>query len=132
MGLVQKELGNASEAIKLFSKALKIAHAEFGEKHPKIGMYENNLGDAYAKVHEFKEAERYFEHSLQVLELTLGKDHIEVSDALYNYAMFDIEQRRLKAAKEKLLRAAQIVKATLNEQHPKFIKYTKILKELQV
>jgi len=132
MALIQKELGNARDSIKLFNKALKIVKAEFGNVHPKIGMYENNLADAYFKVQEVETAQMYFDRSLKMLEDTLGKSHIEVSDALYNCAIFDLDQNRHAQARQRLSRAAEIVEKALGSKHPKFIKYTKLVKDIEV
>ena len=48
LGYVMSNLGDAKKAIEYYSKALEIDLAVFGNKHPKVATYYNNLGAAWS------------------------------------------------------------------------------------
>jgi tetratricopeptide (TPR) repeat protein len=55
-GLVMKKRADYDAAEKLYDRAVRIIRKTFGEKHYKLGIYLNNLGDVERKRAKFDQA----------------------------------------------------------------------------
>ena len=47
----------------------------YGEDHPNVAVYRNNLGSAWDALGEYDKAIEYYELALVTFEKVLGKDH---------------------------------------------------------
>jgi len=133
MGIIKTALEYPHDALELFTRALKIVVREFGYQHPKVGMYLNNMGEAYFAIKRPDVSEICFSESLVVLFKTLGHDHVEVADVLANYANLLVTKgmSTWKKAMGLYNRGIEIIKSTFGNDHPKVVKWTKAVKDLE-
>ena len=70
-----KQKGEYDKAIEYYEKALKSGIKTFGEDHPQVAIYRNNLGLAWQAKGEYDKAIEYYEKALSVLSVKLGNEH---------------------------------------------------------
>lgn len=80
--------GQYEEAKSYYNRALMIVTELFGSSHPKNGIYLVNLGDIYRKQGDYENAENSYAKAIPILEESLGKDNVEVADALNRLGFF--------------------------------------------
>ncbi|MFT5224499.1 MAG: tetratricopeptide (TPR) repeat protein [Polaribacter sp.] len=74
-GYISKTLGEYDKAIAYYEQALKSDLATFGEDHPQVATYRNNLGGAWQAKGEYDKAIRYYEQAVNIALTTLGENH---------------------------------------------------------
>lgn len=111
-GLVLKKRADYDGAEKLYKRAIDIVVKTFGEKHYKVGIYMNNLGDiwryviantiqsstssetldlrVYRKRGMYDDALNTYKKALVAIEQTLGPKHSEAAEILHNIGMLII------------------------------------------
>ncbi|HEY9657904.1 MAG TPA: tetratricopeptide repeat protein, partial [Allocoleopsis sp.] len=67
--------GRYSEAEPLYQQALQIGIQAFGEVHPDVAIWCNNLAGLYTTLQRYSEAEPLYLHALGVFLDRLGEDH---------------------------------------------------------
>ncbi len=68
-------LGKYTEAVKLITAALASDLKTYGEGHPVVAIYRNNLGEAWKALGEYKKAIEYYELALSTFNRVLGTEH---------------------------------------------------------
>ena len=80
--------GDYTQAEVLNKKALSIVHAKFGDDSLQTATYHTNLATIYAAQNLSKEAESHYRSALDITEKSLGKDHVDVTERIYDLADF--------------------------------------------
>lgn len=68
-------LAKHHKAVEWEEKALASDLKTYGEDHPQVATYRNNLGSAWKDLGQYEKAIGYYEQALNVLENALGPDH---------------------------------------------------------
>ncbi|MBX2872995.1 MAG: CHAT domain-containing protein [Saprospiraceae bacterium] len=84
---------------------------ESGEVYALIDGY---LGATYAELGELGEAEKYYQQSIESLEIDFGDEHPDLATAYYNLGRLKLKQDKLEDA-EGLLRRAISIAAALRQ-----------------
>lgn len=84
---------------------------ESGEVYALIDGY---LGATYAELGELEEAEKYYQQSIESLEIDFGDEHPDLATAHYNLGRLKVQQDKLEDA-EGLLRRALGIAASLRQ-----------------
>jgi hypothetical protein len=59
----------------MFERTLRIGEASYGENHPQVAIYVNNLGDVLRQLGDLAGAKAAFEHALDIFHRSLGAEH---------------------------------------------------------
>jgi len=134
LGLVQHQLGDYKEAVKLFASSLDIVKREFGDKHYKYGMFLNSSGLAHAMLNDFKKSYEELKQALQILITCLGPNHTEVADCYANLGdvcmklVSDCKEKgKLSEAQTYYTKANKIIESSLGATHPKCQQFSSLL-----
>jgi tetratricopeptide (TPR) repeat protein len=90
------------EAKAALERALSIAEAAFGPKHPNVATAINNLGNVLQALGDLKAAKKCFERALSIHEAAFGPNHPEVATDVNNLGGVLKALGDLKGAKEML------------------------------
>ena len=118
MGLIQRELGQLSEAQQLVEKALGILEKALGAEHVEVGSALSNLGGIYQQTGRFAEAEAFYRRDLAIVEKALGPHHTDVGRSLQNFAALYAEQGRNAEAAQLYQRALSVLETALGGDEP--------------
>jgi tetratricopeptide (TPR) repeat protein len=83
-GQAAGQLGYVDKELTYFEQSLPLAIAEYGERHPEIGIRYNNLGATYYNKGEYNQAIKYFEKSLEIGKEFYGERHPEIGTRYNN------------------------------------------------
>ena len=106
------------EAEPLMRRALLLAEAALGDKHPNVAVCLNNLAMLLQDTNRIEEAEPLMRQALGINEAALGEQHPTVAACLNNLAMLLQDTNRFEEAEPLMRRALGINEAALGEQHP--------------
>ena len=79
--------GDYAQAEVLNKKALSIMQAKFGDSL-QTATYHTNLATIYAAQNLSVEAESHYRSALAITERALGKDHVDITERIYDLADF--------------------------------------------
>jgi len=103
--------GNYREAIPYAEQAVRM-EKEFDPNSKYVGEALNYLGVLYQRVGNYAKAEKSHKLALKILERTLGSEHRDVANVLYDSAWLHFSQGRYLEA-EKLFTRARKIQETL-------------------
>ena len=106
------------EAEPLMRRALLLAEAALGDKHPNVAVCLNNLAMLLQDTNRIEEAEPLMRRALGINEAALGEQHPTVAACLNNLAQVLQDTNRFEEAEPLMRRALGINEAALGEQHP--------------
>ncbi|MEO0415279.1 MAG: tetratricopeptide repeat protein, partial [Verrucomicrobiota bacterium] len=86
-GVAYQKENKLEEAVKSFTKALKLREEELGEEHLKMGETAVWLGSIYKTQGKYEEAEPLYKRALAICEKQLGADHPDTATSLSNLAL---------------------------------------------
>ncbi len=109
--------GRPRDAKKEFEHALALRESTLPEGHPELAMTLNNLGVAQSDLHEYDEAARSYERSLELDLRYQGTEHPNTASSMNNLAVIYRKQGRLSEALTLFDRALAIRLATLGPDH---------------
>ena len=110
--------GNYKKAIHYFELALASSLKTYGEQHPNVATYRNNLGSAWNSLGEYKKAIDYYELALASDLKTYGEQHPDVARDRNNLGFaWQVLGKHKKAIDYFELALASTLK-TCGEQHP--------------
>jgi eukaryotic-like serine/threonine-protein kinase len=94
LGLLDATLGDKPRAIERYTEALAIQESALGSKSNRVGVTEHKIANALAELPErAEEAGAHYQRAVDVLAEAHPDGHVELSDALIDYAIF-LQQRR--------------------------------------
>jgi len=96
----------------------------FGEKHYKVGIYLNNLGDVERKRGNYQNALKIYQRGLTAIELTLGHTHSEAGEILHNMGLVYHQLENYSEAIKFFESALKIVRKEFGDQHYKVGMFT--------
>ncbi|HPO16857.1 MAG TPA: toll/interleukin-1 receptor domain-containing protein, partial [Candidatus Hydrogenedentes bacterium] len=106
------------EAEPLMRRALKIMDTSFGQEHPDVAAYLNNLAQLLQATNRLEEAEPLMKRALEIDENSFGPDHPDVARDLNNLAGLLWNTNRLAEAEPLMRRALEIWENPLGPEHP--------------
>jgi tetratricopeptide (TPR) repeat protein len=109
---------NHHAAEPLMRRALAIAEASYGETHPTVATYLNNLALLLQATNRLAEAEPLMRRALAIHEASYGEAHPTVATGLNNLAQLLKAIHRLTEAEPLMRRALAINEASYGETHP--------------
>ena len=68
----------------LLKKAIQIREEIFGNKHPELAVYYNNLGSLYKRAGAYEKAIFYLETGLKIREEMYGEDSADTANSYNN------------------------------------------------
>ncbi|MBW1615469.1 MAG: tetratricopeptide repeat protein [Deltaproteobacteria bacterium] len=127
-GWIFDGLGAYKEAKKYFESALVIFKKIYGEEHPEVAKYLNNIGGALKELGEYKKAIEALEKALDIDKKVYGEEHLNVARDLNNIGEALRESGEYKKGIESLEKykkaisyyekALNIYKKVYGEEHP--------------
>ena len=129
-GLILSQLGDAAGAKRSLERALRIAEADVGLEDSSLPVLIHNLAIACWDLGQCEEARSLLERALRIAETTFGPAHLKVALTLERLGLYLTSEKLIPGddlistqarGEEYLLRALDIFKSTLGEEHP----YTK-------
>jgi tetratricopeptide (TPR) repeat protein len=118
IAMLDKLLGNDTEAEPLFQRAIGILKDTFGEEHPNTARVMLNLGAMYSDQGKFELAEPLLEKSLQTMQTLSPHNYEWLSQALNAYASLLAKTNR-RAQAEVLQTRAMVYTAIFREARTK-------------
>ncbi|HIP15217.1 MAG TPA: shikimate dehydrogenase [Sulfurimonas autotrophica] len=115
---LKKSEGDYMEAIKLYSKALKLQKKLDNNETPHTASIYDNLAYVYKKLANYKEALILYNKALEIREEILGKEHITTAITYYNIATVYMNFGNYTHAETYYLKALTIQKSVHGLQHP--------------
>ncbi len=122
LGDTEAARASLDEALRAGSSALPPDHSLWGEVH---ACYGKVLAAGGAKA----AARKHYERAISILTATLGESHYDVADALVQVARFDLADGDARTARERLVRALEILELQFGAEHPKSLTAAESLSE---
>ena len=117
-GMLLHAQARHAEAEPLMRRAVAVAEAGFGRRHPRVAVALNNLAQLLQDTKRVDEAESCMRRALAIDEARLGREHPGVALRLNNLALLLKATDRLGEAEPLLRRALAIDEARLGREHP--------------
>ena len=111
-GVLQDELGNKEQALKLDQEAISTLEAALGTEHPSLVVPLNNLATIYAKLNRYDDSQRVFLRADAICIKTLGENHPARATLLANYAVVLRKMGHKKESKKINAEAQQIAQSS--------------------
>ena len=119
-GLILKKQQNYKLAGELYEQAIDIVIATFGTHlHYKCGLFKNNLGDILRKTGDLDGALSMYIEAKDILAHTLGEQHSEVAEAIFNIARVHVKVKNYEEALMLFDRALATVQRIFGPLHYK-------------
>ncbi len=118
LGTTYLYLGDYSQAIRQYERALALRVAELGPDHPDTLTSRNNLAVAYAGAGGIDDAVRLHEQTLKQREATLGPEHPDTLTSRHNLAAAYESAGRTVDAIPLFEQTLKQLEATLGPEHP--------------
>jgi len=80
LGYLYSDTGKSKKAIEYYEQALSIDKEVYGERHPNVATYLNNIGLAWKALGDAKKAMQYYEQAYDIFRDTLGDEHPHTRD----------------------------------------------------
>jgi len=112
------EVGELTTAVSHFERALRIARATYGSRHPKIAGLLMKVAAGKQRVGDLVAARTLLEESLEISSSTWGRDSTEAASTLNNLASVLRDQGDLSAARMLFEEALAIDRRALGPEHP--------------
>src|SRR5659263_137520 len=84
LGWLHDDMGKAEQAIEYYEHALEIDKKVYGDRHPNVAIYLNNIGLAWNNLGDSKKAIAYLEQALEIDKEVYGDRHPNVATDLNN------------------------------------------------
>ncbi len=107
--LLNYYLDQPAEAEGHLRRALPLAEAGFGARHPLIGHLFNTLGDALARQRRFEEAETLLEQAHALRRASLPAEHRDLVDTYNSLGRLALARQRYAEAQGFLQRALSLI-----------------------
>ncbi len=134
MGTACYQSGDHDNAVKAFTRGLRLLEKTLGNDHPDVATSLNNLALIHYSKARYEQAEPLYRRALMIDERVLGYDHPSVATDLNNLALLYKKQGNLEAAEPLLKRALSIKERTFDPGHPSLVtglkNYASLLKSL--
>lgn len=101
--------GDSKQAQQLLERALKIQENAGGPNSPDVARSLNNLGALHQQHGDYAKAELIYKQSLEVSKRAFDADHPMIPLTLDNVALMNWLQNDLTQARERFIRAAELV-----------------------
>lgn len=88
---IHEELGDASQAGKLYDQARALYERTLVPDHPALALLLSNMARFYGDQKDYTRAEELFERAKAIREQKFGPDHPKVAGTLHNLAAFYID-----------------------------------------
>lgn len=113
---VYRALGDSRKAEQTYKRALELTESRLGPSHPDAAPALTNLGALCIESKRYKEAEGYFQKSLQILSRPDTRtNEYRVMEALYGLGQTYMKENDPVRAKQVLGRAADIARRNQNQ-----------------
>ncbi len=134
LGTACYQSGDSDNAVKSFTRGLRLLEKTLGNDHPDVATSLNNLALIHYSKGRFDQAEPLYRRALMIDERVLGYDHPGVATDLNNLALLYKKQGNLEAAEPLLKRALSIKERTFDPGHPSLVtglkNYASVLRSL--
>jgi tetratricopeptide (TPR) repeat protein len=134
LGTACYQSGDHDNAVKSFTRGLRLLEKTLGNDHPDVATSLNNLALIHYSKGRFELAEPLYRRALMIDERVLGYDHPGVATDLNNLALLYKKQGNLDAAEPLLKRALSIKERTFDPGHPSLVtglkNYASLLRSL--
>lgn len=134
LGTASYQSGDHDEAVKAFTRGLRLLEKSLGTDHPDVATSLNNLALIHYSKGRLEQAEPLYRRALMIDEKVLGYDHPGVATDLNNLALLYKKQGNLEAAEPLLKRALSIKERTFDPGHPSLVtglkNYASVLRAL--
>ena len=111
-------LGNYSQALEWYQKALVIEEKVLGKEHPATAATYNNIAWVYDGQGDYPKALEWYQKALAIKEKVLGKEHPDTAATYNNIACVYDEQGNYPKALELNQKALAIYEKVLGKEHP--------------
>ena len=118
LGWLHDDMGGAEQAIDYYEQALSIGKEVYGERHPNVAIYLNNIGLAWYALGDSKKAIEFYEQALSIGKEVYGERHPNVAIRLSNIGSAWDTLGDSKKAIEFYEQALSIDKEVYGERHP--------------
>ncbi len=134
LGTACYQSGDHDNAVKAFTRGLRLLEKTLGNDHPDVATSLNNLALIHYSKARYEQAEPLYRRALMIDERVLGYDHPSVATDLNNLALLYKKQGNLQAAEPLLKRALSIKERTFDPGHPSLVtglkNYASVLRSL--
>lgn len=134
LGTACYQSGDHDNAVKAFTRGLRLLEKTLGNDHPDVATSLNNLALIHYSKGRYEQAEPLYRRALMIDERVLGYDHPSVATDLNNLALLYKKQGNLDAAEPLLKRALSIKERTFDPGHPSLVtglkNYASVLRSL--
>ncbi|WNJ99872.1 tetratricopeptide repeat protein [Thalassospiraceae bacterium LMO-JJ14] len=134
LGTACYQSGDSDNAVKAFTRGLRLLEKTLGNDHPDVATSLNNLALIHYSKGRYDQAEPLYRRALMIDERVLGYDHPGVATDLNNLALLYKKQGNLDAAEPLLKRALSIKERTFDSGHPSLVtglkNYASLLRSL--
>ncbi|MCL2399666.1 MAG: tetratricopeptide repeat protein, partial [Defluviitaleaceae bacterium] len=111
-------LGNYSQSLELYERAIKIREKVLGLDHPSTATSYNNIAGVYTSQGEYGKALELYEKTMKIREKVLGLDHPDTATSYNNIAAVYDSQGEYGKALELYDKALVIREKVLGLDHP--------------
>ncbi|MEA3281568.1 MAG: tetratricopeptide repeat protein [Euryarchaeota archaeon] len=117
-GGIQQMIGDTSSAIAYYEQALSVSRVVYGDRHPDVATYLNNIGLAWGDLGDPRKAIEYYEKALSIDRYMYGDRHPDVETYLNNIGSAWHALGEHKKAIEYYEHALLIDTEVYGERHP--------------
>lgn len=119
IGFCYQTMKQYSDALRYHMSALRICETiYYDNKNEYTGMTCDEIGKDYMRNRDYAEAEKWFSRALQILESTVGTDHLYTARTYNDLMIMRQELKQLKQAEEWGLKAVQSYEAANKSGFP--------------
>lgn len=117
MGILQRQLGNAGEAMSYYQKGIEVTQSLYGKNHPEMALLYNNIGGVYYSLGDFGQAADHFFRAANIFRENYGEYHTRVAGGFNNAGVAYLQMGDFENGTEMLERAQRIKEEVLGEDH---------------
>lgn len=110
--------GKDLEAESVYLRALSVLTETLGERHPRLGTANNDVGEMYRRLDRLDKAEMYLAKAVALHRYNYGDEHPLLASALANLSLVYRETGRLDDSERVLDESLQIYRKRLAPSHP--------------
>ncbi|WMX17406.1 CHAT domain-containing tetratricopeptide repeat protein [Aureispira sp. CCB-E] len=120
LGFFYNQLGQYSDAEKIYLEQITVKKELYGEQHPKYLSALNSLAILYFRMGKYDASESYYKQTIQLSKQHLGEDHATHANALNNLASLYIQIGKFEEAEPIYMQSIGIIKRTAGAEHPDY------------